>query len=135
LLLIRINKADGKVVWERTVGTGKLVRKTAKARGEQRFHDLQNLASPSPVTDGRRVFAHFGNGDLAAYDFGGKQLWRRNLQEDHGPYTIWWGHANSPVLFQDLIISVCLQDSLSDLQAEPAPSYVVAHDQATGEVR
>jgi outer membrane protein assembly factor BamB len=135
LLLMRINKADGKVVWERTVGTGKVVRKTAKPRGEQKFHDLQNLASPSPVTDGRRVFAHFGNGDLAAYDFDGQQLWRRNLQDDHGRYTIWWGHANSPVLYKDLVITVCMQDSLADLQAKAVDSYVVAYDQKTGEPR
>ncbi len=42
------------------------------------------MASPSPVTDGRVVVVHFGNGDLAAYDFDGKQLWLRNLQKDHG---------------------------------------------------
>ena len=91
------------------------------------------MASPTPVTDGELVVVHFGNGDLAAYDFAGRQLWQRNLQKDHGPYTIWWGHANSPVLWKDLVISVCMQDSLDDLQKEPSPSYVVAHDKRTGE--
>jgi outer membrane protein assembly factor BamB len=133
LLLLRISRVSGKVEWTQTVGSAKPERKAP--RGRQKFHPLQNMASPSPVTDGRRVFAHFGNGDLAAYDFDGKQLWLRNLQTDYGPYSIWWGHANSPVLFQDLIISVCLQDSLGDLQIETAPSYIVAHDQATGLVR
>jgi outer membrane protein assembly factor BamB len=135
LLLVKINKGSGKVEWERTVGTGKAQPKTSKDRGEQKFHRLHNLASPSPVTDGRRVFAHFGNGDLAAYDFDGKQLWHRNLQKDHGPYTIWWGHANSPVLYKDLVITVCMQDSLGDLQPKAVDSYVVAHDQKTGEQR
>jgi outer membrane protein assembly factor BamB len=91
------------------------------------------MASPSPVTDGDVVAAHFGNGDLAAYDFAGKQLWHRNLQQDHGTYTIWWGHANSPVLYKDLVISVCMQDSLGDLQEEKVTSYLVAHDKRTGE--
>jgi outer membrane protein assembly factor BamB len=135
LLLLRINKADGKIVWERTVGSGKVVRKPERPRGEQKFHELQNLASPSPVTDGRRVFAHFGNGDLAAYDFQGKRLWRRNMQDDNGRYTIWWGHANSPVLYKDLVITVCMQDSLGDLQEKAVDSYVIAHDQKTGEPR
>jgi outer membrane protein assembly factor BamB len=135
LLLVKISKGSGKVEWERTVGSGEVVRKTAKARGEQKFHPLQNLASPSPVTDGRRVFAHFGNGDLAAYEFDGKQLWHRNLQKDFGGYTIWWGHANSPVLYKDLVITVCMQDSLRDLGEKAVDSYVVAHDQATGELR
>jgi outer membrane protein assembly factor BamB len=135
LLLLRVKSSDGKLVWERTVGHGTLVRKTAQPRGEQKFHDLQNLASPSPVTDGRRVFVHFGNGDLAAYDFDGQLLWRRNLQADHGRYTIWWGHANSPVLYRDLVINVCMQDSLRDLPDKPVDSYIVAHDKKTGEQR
>jgi outer membrane protein assembly factor BamB len=135
LLLVKIDRASGKIAWQRTVGHGTVVRKTDKPRGEQKFHPLQNLASPSPVTDGRRVFVHFGNGDLAAYDFDGKQLWRRNLQDDHGRYTIWWGHANSPVLYKDLVITVCMQDSLDDLQEKRVDSYLVAHDQKTGELR
>ena len=135
LLLLRVKRDNGQLVWERTVGTGTLVRKTEKPRGEQKFHTLQNLASPSPVTDGRRVFVHFGNGDLAAYDFDGKPLWHRNLQKDFGHYTIWWGHANSPVLFKDLVITVCMQDSLADLQPKAIDSYLVAHDQKTGELR
>jgi outer membrane protein assembly factor BamB len=134
LLLVKIDRGSGKVAWERTVGTG-VTRGRPKARGEAPPMRLQSLASPSPVTDGKRVFAHFGNGDLAAYDFDGKQLWHRNLQKDHGTFTIWWGHANSPVLYKDLVITVCMQDSLGDLQEKAVDSYVVAHDQKTGEPR
>jgi outer membrane protein assembly factor BamB len=93
---------------------------------------LHNNASPSPVTDGEVVIAHFGNGELAAFNFEGEELWRHNLQKEYGAYTIWWGHANSPVLFGDLVISVCMQDSLADLTEKPAPSYLVAHDKRTG---
>ena len=85
------------------------------------------------MTDGQRVVVHFGNGDLAAYDFDGNQLWQRNLQKDYGDYTIWWGHANSPVLCGDLVISICIQDSCADLPGKPSPSYVVAHDLRTGQ--
>jgi hypothetical protein len=28
--------------------------------------------------------------------------WKRNLQDDYGAYSIWWGHGNSPVLFGDI---------------------------------
>jgi outer membrane protein assembly factor BamB len=140
LLLLRLRRDSGQVEWTRTVGTGTAARvpprgKTGDARRAQKFHPLHNLASPSPVTDGRRVFAHFGNGDLAAYDFDGRQLWHHNLQKEHGPYTIWWGRANSPVLYKDLVITVCLQDSLSDLPGGHADSYLLAHDQATGVLR
>jgi outer membrane protein assembly factor BamB len=120
----------------RPVGKGTARRgkpEPGEGRRQQKFHVLHNLASPSPVTDGECVVVHFGNGDLAAYDFAGKQLWLRNLQKDHGGYTIWWGHANSPVLSRDLVISVCMQDSLADLGGATAPSYLVAHDKRTGE--
>src|SRR5581483_3311471 len=71
-----------------------------------------------------------------AYDFAGRQLWKHNLQRENGPYPSWWGHANSPVLAGDLVISVCMQDSLADLPDKtPAESYLVAHDKRTGELR
>jgi outer membrane protein assembly factor BamB len=135
LQIVRINKTSGKIEWTRDVGSGEAVRKTPEKRGQQKFHDLQNLASPSPVTDGKTVVVHFGNGDLAAYDFDGQQLWKRNLQDDYGAYTIWWGHANSPVLHGGLVISACMQDSLADLRDKPVESYLVAHDLRTGKER
>jgi outer membrane protein assembly factor BamB len=140
LLLIKLDKRTGAVEWTRQVGTGEANRTAPSTngragRGPQKFHNLHNLASPSPVTDGKLVVVHFGNGDLAAYDLSGNRLWKRNLQHEHGAYTIWWGHANSPVLSNDLVISVCMQDSLADLGEPPAPSYVIAHDKRTGEVK
>jgi outer membrane protein assembly factor BamB len=134
LLLLCIDKKEGKVVWEKQVGAGAAMREGPERR-EQKFHQLHNLASPSCVTDGKVVAAHFGNGDLAAYDFQGRQLWKRNLQDDHGGYTIWWGHSNSPVIHDGLIISVCMQDSLADLQESPVESYLVAHDLRDGHVK
>jgi outer membrane protein assembly factor BamB len=134
LLLLRLAKKTGEIVWTRVVGQGEAVREAPK-RSTQKFHQLHNLASPSPTTDGRYVVAHFGNGDLAVYDVDGKQLWKRNLQEDYGTYSIWWGHANSPVLVGDLVISVSMQDSLADLRDAPVESYLVAHDVRSGQVR
>jgi outer membrane protein assembly factor BamB len=139
LALVKIIKKKGEVEWSRKVATAALPEKspprgkTGDERRHQKFHKFHNMASPTPVTDGEVVIAHFGNGELAAYDFDGKQLWARNLQKDLGEYTIWWGHANSPVLYKDLVISVCMQDSLADLGGDISPSYVIAHDKRTGE--
>ncbi len=140
LLLLKLNKATGRIAWTRQVGAGatpnKPVReKNGDERRHQWFHHDQNFASPSPVTDGKVVVAHFGNGDLAAYDFRGKQLWYRNLQKDYGDYTVWWGHANSPVMFHGMVISMCVQDNCADLPGERSPSYLVAHDARTGRER
>ena len=140
LLLLRLDANTGAPIWERAVGEAQAGRmelrlKSADERKAQKFHHDHNLASPSPTTDGERVIVHFGNGELASYRFDGTLEWRRDLQKEHGAYTIWWGHANSPVLHDDLVISLCMQDSLGDLQAELSPSYVVAHDKRTGEER
>jgi outer membrane protein assembly factor BamB len=141
LLAIRVNRKTGAIEWTREVGSGDEARvpsprKDAPPRSEQKFHEVHNLATPSPVTNGEVVVVHFGNGDLAAYDFSGNQLWKHNLQHEYGKYTNWWGHANSPVIAGDLVISVCMQDSLADLQPErPAQSYLVAHDLQTGRER
>ena len=135
LLALRLDTADGRIVWTREVGRADTVREAEK-RSVQKFHRLHNNASPSAVTDGKTVVFHFGNGDLAAYDFDGQQLWKRNLQDDHGPYSIWWGHANSPVLHGDSVISVCMQDTLAGTAAtKQALSYLTAHDLATGKPR
>ena len=79
----------------------------ARARSGTRrsFTSTTAPPGPSPVTDGEVVVVHFGNGDLAAYDFAGNQLWKHNLQDDYGAYTSWYGHANSPVIAGDLVIS------------------------------
>jgi outer membrane protein assembly factor BamB len=141
LLAIRIEKATGAIAWTREVGSGAETKApaphaNAPSRGEQKFHELHNLATPSPATNGEVVVVHFGNGDLAAYNFSGKQLWKHNLQDEYGKYTNWWGHANSPVIAGDLVISVCMQDSLTTVQPEkPAQSYLVAHDLQSGRER
>ena len=134
LLVVRIDRTSGKIAWTKEVGSGMSPRGAPK-RSTQKFHELHNLASPSPVTDGKIVVVHFGNGDLAAYDFAGEQLWKRNLQDDDGVYSIWYGHANSPVIAGVVVISVCMQDSLAGLAEKPRESYVVAHDLRSGAVR
>lgn len=134
LLALRVDRRTGDVVWRKKIGSAATPREAPKRR-RQKFHELHNLASPTPATDGRRVVVHYGNGELAALDFDGAVLWQRNLVQDYGPYNIWWGHANSPVIHQGSVISVCMQDPLDGVSPQPSPSYVVAHDLRDGHVR
>ena len=89
-------------------------------------HDKHNLASASPVTDGERVYAWFGTGQLVALDVNGKPAWAKNLAREYGAFDIQWGHASSPVLFEDSIILLCYHS--------PA-SYILALDKRTGAVK
>lgn len=134
LLLLRLNAETGEVEWTKNLGSAEATDLNAP-RGKQKFHQLHNQASPSPITDGAVVIVHFGNGDLLATDLEGNELWRTNLQDRYGKYSIWWGHANSPVLVGNLVISICMQDSLADQNPTPSPSYLVAHDKRNGRER
>jgi outer membrane protein assembly factor BamB len=110
------NRADGKRVWEhRTEAAGTLTP----------VHDKHNLATPSPVSDGSNVYAWFGTGQVVALDRNGKLVWQRNLA-DNGAFDIQWGSGSSPVVFRDTLILLCDQ---------PAKSYLLAVDTATGKDR
>lgn len=92
----------------------------------QPVHDKHNLASPSPVTDGERVYAWFGTGQLVALDMKGKVVWQRHLANEYGPFSINWGHASSPALYRDSLILLCYHS--------PA-SYLLSVDARTGKTR
>jgi len=89
-------------------------------------HDKHNLASPSPASDGTRVFAWFGNGQIVALDMNGKPVWQRHLGKEIAPFEINWGHGSSPAVFNDLVILLC--------DHTPA-SYLLALDAKTGKER
>src|ERR1035441_10322994 len=78
LLLICLDRRTGKVRWQKVVGVG------------NREKGRNNMASPSPATDGKRVFSLFATGDLAAFDFAGKELWKRDLAKENGRLGITW---------------------------------------------
>src|SRR6185369_1860750 len=69
-------------------------------------HEKHNLATPSPISDGQRVYAWFGTGQIVALDMSGKLVWKRNLAE-YGPFNLNWGHGGSPVLYKDMVILLC----------------------------
>lgn len=103
LNLLCLDRRDGKVRWQKTVAIG------------DKVIGRNNMASPSPVTDGKTVFVMFGTGDFAAFDFEGKELWHRNIGKDYGRFAVMWLYGSSPLLYKDkLYIQV--------LQREPIPT-------------
>jgi len=89
-------------------------------------HDKHNLASPSPATDGQRVYAVFATGQVAAIDVAGKVVWKKNLGATYGPFEINWGHGSSPTVHRDTLILVCYHET---------QSYLLALDARTGAER
>jgi outer membrane protein assembly factor BamB len=86
-------------------------------------HEKHNLATPSPVTDGQRVYAWFGTGQIVAIDMSGKLVWKRNLAE-YGPFNINWGAGSSPIVHKDMVILLCYHSTPT--------SYILALDSSTG---
>ena len=56
---------------------------------------------PTPVTDGKHVFALFGSGIIAALDFDGNIVWREELPRLK---DVDGGICSSPVLYEDSVI-------------------------------
>src|SRR5262245_10616409 len=86
-------------------------------------HDKHNLASASPVTDGERVYAVFGTGQVVAVDLSGKLVWSRNLGREIAPFDINWGNGSSPVVYRNTLVLACYHGT--------AP-YLIALDSRTG---
>ncbi len=116
-LVTALSRLDGRKLWEYELpADGRLTE----------VHDKHNLASSSPVTDGRRVYAWFGTGQIVALDLSGKLLWSRHLGREYAPFDINWGHSSSPVLFNDSLILTCYH--------QPA-AYLLNIDAASGKTR
>src|SRR5271154_2556574 len=113
LLLLCLDRKTGKVRWQKQVSTG------------NRTKGRNNMASPSPVTDGKTVWTMFGTGDLAAYDFSGKELWTRHLTKEYDRFVINWLYGCSPLLYKNrLYVEV--------LRRGPSDSFVLCLDPQTG---
>lgn len=80
--------------------TGKIAWETELRRGSPPTprHLKNSYGSETPVTDGERVYAHFGYLATWCLDMDGKVLWKR----DWKPYKVRndWGTAASPVLHE-----------------------------------
>jgi outer membrane protein assembly factor BamB len=113
LLLVCVG-TDGREQWKRKLGAG----------GGRRFRQGEgNAASASPSTDGTHVYAFTGTGDLACFDFQGKEVWHVNAQERYGNFRIQHGMHVTPVLDGDrLYLSLLTGGGM----------WVIALDKASG---
>ena len=94
----------------------------SRTKGAAAIGTLKNTyASETPVTDGERVYAYFGNLGVFCYDFAGEPLWSRTL----GSYKTadGMGTGSSPILHGENIF--VLNDNEDD-------SFLVALDRKTG---
>jgi len=110
----------GEELWRHHLGSGK-----NKPRGDEG----NNPAAPSPVTDGKHVWAFISTGDLFCFDFDGNVVWKTNLQDRYGEFKIQFGFTSTPVLEGNKLFFQLIHGEWNE---DPQPAWVIALDKNTG---
>lgn len=124
--VLALDRKSGRILWNKEVF------RQVPRRKESR----NSYATPTPVTDGERVIACFGDGSFVALDFKGEVLW---TNRDHKFYSQ-HGLGSSPILHDGLVIMSLDASSDGDdkklgWQTPWDRSYVLALDARTGRER
>ena len=129
LLAMCLDADTGAVRWSETVGK------------DRRF-PMNNMASPSPVTDGRIVCFTYGTGTLVAFDFRGKRLWERSVEKDYGFNALMFGYSSTPLLLDGKLYVTAIRNKDPAQYArrffpdgasrDPVESYLLCLDFGSG---
>ncbi len=112
LATLALDAMSGRELWRQDV---------TPERVEEVHQSLGSPASATAVTDGERVWVHFGSVGVLAYDFSGHELWRRPMQLTQTEY----GASSSPILAGENVVQLLDQDG---------GSHLIALNQKTGAV-
>jgi outer membrane protein assembly factor BamB len=104
-----VSRTDGHELW----------RTAAPAQKIEATHRIGSPAAPTPCTDGKLVYAYFGSFGVLAYDWNGKEVWRKPLPAP----VVEFGTGASPILADGKLIIVADQD---------VGSFLLALDAKTG---
>jgi outer membrane protein assembly factor BamB len=115
LRVLALNAADGKVLWDTEVFR-------VESPHTQGVHGKNSYASPTPIHEEGRIYAHFGHFGTACVDDKGSVVWQSNELK----YAPVHGNGGCPVLVDDLLI----------FNADAASSpFVAALDKQDGRVK
>jgi outer membrane protein assembly factor BamB len=103
LHVLCFDAANGKPLWERQFW----------ATGRTLSHPKMCNATPTPASDGKRVFAFFSSNDLVCLDLDGNLLWYRGLTHDYANASNSLGMASSPVVVGETLVVQVENDSES----------------------
>jgi outer membrane protein assembly factor BamB len=122
--LICVDRQTGKIAWNKTV---------APVLPEDPYEGMftqHGYASHTPVSDGQRVYAHFGKTGVAAFDLDGNQLWQTSVGTESG--AMGWGTASSPIVYKNLVIVTASAESESLVALQKDTGAVVWKKEASG---
>lgn len=124
--VLSLDVNSGKILWDQVVFQ----------QSPRRKESRNTYATPTPATDGERVYACFGDGSFAALNFAGDIVWTNRDYNFYGQH----GLASSPILYRGQLIMA--RDGSSDgadkklgWQVPWDQSRVLALDARTGKKR
>jgi outer membrane protein assembly factor BamB len=114
--VLAINRADGKVAWEKTA--------KEEVPHEASHADNGTWASSSAVTDGQHILASFESRGLYCYDMNGGLVWQKDLGDKKMRNE--FGEGSTPALHGNTLVVVWDH-------YVPGASFVVALDKRSGQ--
>jgi len=118
--IVCLDAKTGAVLWRRPI-----INVPGSPAKVPEVPDSTGYAAASMATDGRRVYAIFANGDLAAVTLDGNPVWSKSFGVLKNPY----GHATSLATWHDRLIV-----QLDQGEADERRSRLYALDGRTGRV-
>jgi len=116
LHVLSFERASGKKNWERQFW----------ATGRTMTHPKMCVATPTPASDGERIFAFYSSNDVVCLDLDGNLQWLRGLTHDFPNASNSLGMSSSPIVIGDTLIVQVEND---------AESFATGLDTTTGKAR
>ncbi len=88
-----VDAANGKPIWQKEV----FLQDGAAA---PKIHTKNSHASPTPITDSKHLFVHFGHQGTACLDLDGKIIWK-TIEHRYAPVH---GNGGTPILVGDKLV-------------------------------
>jgi outer membrane protein assembly factor BamB len=113
IYITAVDLASGKRAWQQEM----------VCRGRPFSHPTSANAAPTPVSDGKNIYAFYSSNDLLCVDMNGQIVWYRSLSTEHPKLMNDVGMGSSPVIVNDVLV----------VQAEaPTESYLFGIDAKSG---
>lgn len=114
LRLVCLNLESGDILWNK-----ELFHQTKETA--QRIHKKNSHASPTPISDGKVIYVHFGTHGTACVSLDGNLIWKTNELK----YQMQHGNGGSPIIVDDKLVIIC---------DGRASNFIVALDRNTGKI-
>ncbi len=116
LHILSFDSETGETQWERQF----------QATGRTACHEKMSVATPTPASDGERVFAFYSSNDLICTDLAGNLQWYRGLGSEFPNASNSLGMSSSPIVIGSTVIAQVESD---------AEAFAIGVDAESGETK